>query len=55
MDKDTMIGVDLAKNIFQLHIATRIGEVLSRKKPLRERFKEFMQAHVVFPLKSGPP
>jgi transposase len=45
MDKDTMIGVDLAKNIFQLHIATRIGEVLSRKKLSRERFKQFMQAH----------
>lgn len=39
-----MIGVDLAKNIFQLHIASLTGEVLSRKKLSRERFKSFMQA-----------
>jgi transposase len=42
--KNTMIGVDLAKNIFQLHIASLTGEVLSRKKLSRERFKSFMQA-----------
>jgi transposase len=44
VDKNTMIGVDLAKNIFQLHIASLTGEVLSRKKLSRERFKSFMQA-----------
>jgi len=45
MDKDTMIGVDLAKNIFQLHIATMTGKVLSTKKLSRQRFKEFMETH----------
>jgi transposase len=39
-----MIGIDLAKNIFQLHIASMSGAVLSRKKLSRERFKAFMQA-----------
>jgi transposase len=45
MDKNTMIGVDLAKNIFQLHIATMTGKVLSKKKLSRQRFKEFMETH----------
>ena len=45
MDKNIMIGVDLAKNIFQLHIATMTGAVLSKKKLSRDRFKEFMQTH----------
>ena len=45
MDKNTMIGVDLAKNIFQLHIATMTGKVLSKKKLSRDRFKEFMKSH----------
>jgi hypothetical protein len=34
MDKNTMIGVDLAKNIFQLHITTMTGALLSKKKLL---------------------
>ena len=45
MDKNTMIGIDLAKNIFQLHIATMAGAVLSKKKLSRDRFKEFMKSH----------
>jgi len=45
MNKNTMIGVDLAKNIFQLHIATMTGVVLSKKKLSRDRFKEFMKIH----------
>ena len=45
MDKNTMIGVDLAKNIFQLNITTMTGAVLSIKKLSRDRFKEFMQSH----------
>lgn len=45
MDKNTMIGVDLAKNIFQLHIATMTGKVLSKKKLSRDKFKEFMKTH----------
>ena len=40
--KDTMIGVDLAKNVFQLHGATIAGEVLFRKKLGRERLRRFM-------------
>jgi len=36
MDKNTMIGVDLAKNIFQLYIATMTGKVLSKKKLSRD-------------------
>ena len=30
--KDMMIGVDLAKNVFQLHGASMTGQVLFRKK-----------------------
>ncbi|MBB2164583.1 IS110 family transposase [Gluconacetobacter sp. 1b LMG 1731] len=40
--KDTMIGVDLAKNVFQIHAASRVGEVLFRKKVRRPQFLEFM-------------
>jgi transposase len=40
-----MIGVDLAKNIFQLHITTMTGALLSKKKFSRDRFKEFMKCH----------
>jgi len=36
--KDTMIGVDLAKRVFQLHGATMTGEVKFRKKLSREQF-----------------
>lgn len=45
MNKNTMIGIDLTKNIFQLHIATMTGAVLSKKKLARDRFKEFMKSH----------
>lgn len=30
--KDTMIGVDLAKNVFQLHGASMTGQLKFRKK-----------------------
>lgn len=40
--KDTMIGVDLAKRVFQLHGATMAGEVKFRKKLSREQFRAFM-------------
>ncbi len=40
--KDTMIGVDLAKNVFQLHCATKAGHLKFRKKLTRSRFQEFM-------------
>lgn len=42
MTKDTMIGVDLAKNVFQLHAATMMGQLLFRKKLTRQRFQHFM-------------
>ncbi|KXV18022.1 transposase [Acetobacter malorum] len=40
--KDTMIGVDLAKNVFQIHAASRTGELLFRKKIRRPQFLQFM-------------
>ncbi len=32
MDDNIIIGIDLAKNVFQLHGASRDGHVLFRKK-----------------------
>ena len=43
--KDTMIGVDLAKNVFQLHGASMTGEVKFRKKLTRPQFMAFMADH----------
>ena len=40
--KDTMIGVDLAKRVFQLHGATMTGELKFRKKLSRQSFLKFM-------------
>jgi transposase len=40
--KDTMIGVDLAKNVFQLHGASMTGEVKFRKKLARGQFLRFL-------------
>jgi transposase len=45
MDKNIIIGVDLAKNIFQLHGAQRDGTVLFRKKLSRTQFHQFMEKH----------
>ena len=42
---DTMIGVDLAKSVFQLHGASMIGEVRFRKKLTRPQFERFMATH----------
>lgn len=39
--KDTMIGVDLAKNVFQIHGASMRGEVKFRKKLTRPQFRQF--------------
>lgn len=39
---DMMIGVDLAKNVFQVHGALRTGEVQFRKKLTRQQFPAFM-------------
>ena len=43
--KDTIIGVDLAKRVFQLHGATMTGHVMFRKKLTREQFRRFMAEH----------
>ncbi len=42
---DTMIGVDLAKSVFQLHGAAMTGEVVFRKKLTRQQFVKFMSDH----------
>ncbi|TJZ86660.1 IS110 family transposase [Paracoccus hibiscisoli] len=42
--KDIMIGVDLAKQVFQLHGAQRSGEIVFRKKLSRDQFQGFMAA-----------
>lgn len=44
MAKDTMIGVDLAKNSFQVHAATMAGHVKFRRKLSRAQFLTFMAA-----------
>ena len=40
--QNMMIGVDLAKNVFQVHVASRAGEVQYRKKLSRKQFSAFM-------------
>lgn len=40
--KDMMIGVDLAKRVFQVHGASMAGDVKFRKKLTREQFRKFM-------------
>lgn len=42
MSKHLMIGVDLAKSVFQLHGALLTGEVRFRKKLARQAFLRFM-------------
>ncbi len=42
MAKDTMIGVDLAKSVFQLHAASMTGEPRFRRKLSRQSFPQFM-------------
>ena len=42
MEKATIIGVDLAKNVFQVHGAAADGTVLFRKKLTRPQFHRFM-------------
>ena len=39
---DTMIGVDLAKAVFQLHGASMTGQLKFRMKLARSRFRKFM-------------
>jgi transposase len=40
-----MIGVDLAKSVFQLHAASTTGQLLFRKKLSRATFAKFMKGH----------
>lgn len=42
MTKDMMIGVDLAKAVFQLHAASMTGQPKFRKKLSRQSFRRFM-------------
>lgn len=42
MMNETMIGVDLAKAVFQVHGASMTGEPRFRKKLSRQSFSEFM-------------
>lgn len=44
--KDTMIGVDIAKNVFQLHGASMTGHLKFRKKLTRAHFSKFMAEHL---------
>ena len=43
--KDTMIGVDLAKSIFQVHGALMSGKEQFRKRLTRPQFWKFMSGH----------
>ena len=45
MLKVSIIGVDLAKNVFQLHGAAADGSVVFRKKLSRPLFERFMADH----------
>lgn len=45
--KDMIIGVDLAKRVFQIHGATMAGEVKLRKKLSRAQFRAFMASQPV--------
>lgn len=45
MEEVTIVGIDLAKNVFQLHGAAADGSVLFRKKLTRPQFQRFMAAH----------
>lgn len=42
MTKNTMIGVDLAKNVFVLHGASLLGQLQFRRKLSRQGFSRFM-------------
>ncbi len=41
--KDTMIGVDLAKTVFQLHGTSMTGQLKYRKKLTRPQFQGLLQ------------
>lgn len=39
---DTMMGVDLAKRVFRLNVASMTGEVRDRKKLTPDQFRRYM-------------
>ena len=41
---ETMIGVDLAKSVFQVHGASMTGVVKFRKRLTRSQFRRFLAA-----------
>ena len=45
MTTATMIGIDLAKNVFQVHGTSMTGELKFRKKLSRIHFRSFMSGH----------
>ena len=45
MEEVTIIGVDLAKNVFQLYGAAADGSVICRKTLSRAQFQRFMVVH----------
>ena len=45
VEKATLVGVDLAKNVFQVHGAAADGTVLFRKRLTRPQFHRFMADH----------
>ncbi len=45
MSEVSIIGIDLAKNVFQMHGAAADGSVLFRKKLSRPQFSRFMSNH----------
>ena len=55
MKKVSIIGVDLAKNVFQLHGAATDGAVLFRKKLSRLQFQRFISEHPRSYLIQAPP
>jgi len=54
MNEVTMIGVDLAKSVFQVHGATAFGEPVFRTKLSRGQFLKFLseQPTCVVPLRT---
>jgi len=42
MEKITIVGVDLAKNVFQLHAADRESRAVMKKRVARSRFLSIM-------------
>lgn len=45
MTIDTMIGIDLAKSVFQVHGASMTGRLKFRKMLSRQQFRKFMAEH----------